>query len=181
MVPSNDLKLKFFERNVIKWQKFLKLRVRREMHTGANITVKTAKKFSRRTSSGATETPKKSRLVMLDIGKSERLRLLKVRCPAMVAEVLNVGEDYATDASTLCSFLGLQKRQLTKAIAAERRAGAFICASTDPARPGYFIAESVDEFRRYLRSLENRERELRLTREALLDAARRKGVDVGEA
>lgn len=151
------------------------------MHTGANITVKTAKKFSRRTSSGATETPKKSRLVMLDIGKSERLRLLKVRCPAMVAEVLNVGEDYATDASTLCSFLGLQKRQLTKAIAAERRAGAFICASTDPARPGYFIAESVDEFRRYLRSLENRERELRLTREALLDAARRKGVDVGEA
>lgn len=151
------------------------------MHTGANITVKTASESSRRTSSGVTETPKKSRLVMLDIGNAVPLRLLKARAVLMVAEVLNVGEDYALDATTLCSFLGLQKRQLTKAIAAERRAGAFICASTDPARPGYFIAESVDEFRRYLRSLENRERELRLTREALLDAARRKGVDLGEA
>ena len=94
----------------------------------------------------------------------------------MIAEVLNVGEDYAIDATTLCAFLGLQKRQLTKVIAAERRAGAFICASTDLAHPGYYLAENVDEFRRYLRSLENRERELRLTREALLDAARRKGV-----
>lgn len=148
------------------------------MHTGANITVKTASESSRRTSGGATETPKKSRLVMLDIGSAAPLRLLKVRCPAMVAEVLNVGEDYATDASTLCAFLGLQKRQLTKAIAAERRAGAFICANTDPARPGYYLAESVDEFRRYLRSLENRERELRLTRESLIDAARRKGIDL---
>lgn len=145
------------------------------MHIDVHITQQTAKRFSRRTSSGVTETPKKSRLVMLDIGKRERLRLLKVRAVLMIAEVLNVGEDYALDASTLCSFLGLQKRQLTKAIAAERRAGAFICASTDSAHPGYFIAESVDEFRRYLRTLEKRERELRLTREALLDAARRKG------
>lgn len=158
--------------------KFPKLRVRREMHTGANTTAKTAKKFSRRTRSGATETPKKSRLVMLDIGNAAPLRLPKARCQTLIAEVLNVGEDCALDASTLCSFLGLQKRQLTKAIAAERRAGAFICASTDPARPGYYIAESVDEFRRYLRSLENRERELRLTRESLIDAARRKGIDL---
>lgn len=151
------------------------------MHTGANITVKTASESSRRTRGGVTETPKKSRLVMLNIGNAAPLRLLKVRAVLMIAEVLNVGEDYALDASTLCSFLGLQKRQLTKAIAAERRAGAFICASTDSTRPGYYLAESVDEFRRYLRSLEKRERELRLTREALLDAARRKGVDVGEA
>ena len=96
----------------------------------------------------------------------------------MVAELLDIGEDYAIDATTLCSFLGLQKRQLTKAIAAERRAGAFICASTDSTCPGYYLAESVDEFRRYLRSLENRERELRLTRESLIDAARRKGIDL---
>ena len=151
------------------------------MHIGAHITQQTASESSRRTSCGVTETPKKSRLVMLDIGKRERLRLLKARAVLMIAEVLNVGEDYALDATTLCAFLGLQKRQLTKAIAAERRAGAFICASTDPARPGYYLAESVDEFRRYLRTLEKRERELRLTREALLDAARRKGVDLGEA
>ena len=133
------------------------------MHTGANITVKTASESSRRTSGGVTETPKKSRLVMLDIGKRKRLRLLKARCQTVIAEV---------------SFLGLQKRQLTKAIAAERRAGAFICASTDSTCPGYYLAESVDEFRRYLRSLENRERELRLTRESLIDAARRKGIDL---
>lgn len=99
----------------------------------------------------------------------------------MIAEALNVGEDFAIDASTLCSFFGLQKRQLTKIVAAERREGAFICASTDLAHPGYYIAENVEEFRRYLRSLENRERELRLTREALLDAARRKGIDLDEA
>lgn len=148
------------------------------MHTGANITAKTASESSRRTSGGVTETPKKSRLVMLDIGKRKRLRLLKARCQTVIAEVLNVGEDYAIDATTLCSFLGLQKRQLTKAIAAERRAGAFICASTDSTCPGYYLAESVDEFRRYLRSLENRERELRLTRESLIDAARRKGIDL---
>ncbi len=148
------------------------------MHTGANTTVKTASESSRRTSGGATETPKKSRLVMFDIGNAAPLRLLKARCQTVIAEVLNVGEDYAIDATTLCSFLGLQKRQLTKAIAAERRAGAFICASTDSTCPGYYLAESVDEFRRYLRSLENRERELRLTRESLIDAARRKGIDL---
>ena len=151
------------------------------MRIDVHITQQTVKKFSRRTRSGATETPKKSRLVMFDIGNAAPLRLLKARCQTVIAEVLNVGEDFALDATTLCSFLGLQKRQLTKAIAAERRAGAFICASTDSTCPGYYLAESVDEFRRYLRSLENRERELRLTREALLDAARRKGVDLGEA
>lgn len=151
------------------------------MRTDVHITPQTAKKSSRKTSGGATETPKKSRLAMLDTGKRGRLRLLKVRWATVIAEVLNVGEDFALDATTLCSFLGLQKRQLTKIIAAERREGAFICASTDLAHPGYFIAESVDEFRRYLRSLENRERELRLTRESLIDAARRKGVDLDEA
>lgn len=59
------------------------------MHTGANITVKTASESSRRTSSGVTETPKKSRLVMLDIGNAVPLRLLKARAVLMVAELLD--------------------------------------------------------------------------------------------
>ena len=155
-----------------KWQKFLKLRVRREMHTGANITVKTASEFSRRTRSGVTATPKKSRLVMVDIGKSERLRLLKARCPAMVAELLDIGERSAIPSSYLCKILGISRRQLTREIEKERRSGAFICASGS----GYFLAENTFEFRCYLRTLESRARELDTTRSALIAAAGRMGV-----
>lgn len=151
------------------------------MPLGAVIARKIAKQLTHITAHGSAHTLTAFESTSADIGNAARLRLLKARCPAMIAEVLNVGEDFALDATTICSFLGLQKRQLTKLIAAERREGAFICASTDLAHPGYYIAENVEEFRRYLRSLENRERELRLTREALLDAARRKGVDLDEA
>lgn len=99
----------------------------------------------------------------------------------MIYELLLAGRENAITSRHLCRMLGIDRRTLTAEIERERRAGCPICASVDCTCPGYFIAESVDEFRRYLRSLENRERELRLTREALLDAARRKGVDVGEA
>lgn len=95
----------------------------------------------------------------------------------MVAELLDVGERSALPSSYLCKILGISRRQLAREVERERRSGAFICANGD----GFFIAESVPEFRAYLRTLESRARELDTTREALIAAAGRMGVQGFEA
>lgn len=95
----------------------------------------------------------------------------------MVAELLDVGERSALPSPYLCKILGISRRKLTREIEKERRSGAFICASGS----GYYIAESVPGFRCYLRTLESRARELDTTREALIAAAGRRGVQGFEA
>lgn len=95
----------------------------------------------------------------------------------MIAELLDIGERSAIPSSYLCKILGISRRQLTREIERERRAGAFICASGS----GYFLAENVFEFRCYLRTLESRARELDTTRSALIAAAGRMGVQGFEA
>lgn len=95
----------------------------------------------------------------------------------MVAELLDVGERSAIPSSYLCKILGISRRQLAREVEKERRAGAFICANSD----GFFIAESVPEFRHYLCVLESRARELTVTREAMIAAAGRRGIDGFEA
>lgn len=91
----------------------------------------------------------------------------------MIVELLDVGERSALPSSYLCKILGISRRQLAREVEKERRSGSFICANGD----GFFIAESVPEFRAYLRTLESRARELDTTRSALIAAAGRMGVE----
>lgn len=84
----------------------------------------------------------------------------------MIHELLAEGEENARTAKELKDYLGLKKRQITKQIERERRAGWPICASvTDPR--GYFLAESRETLAAYCHSLKHRHREVGKTLEAL--------------
>ena len=70
------------------------------------------------------------------------------------------GAENAQSAAELCKLLGLSDvRVVTQAVEAERRAGAPICASSAPPC-GYYLAESKEEFKRYICSLERRSGEI---------------------
>lgn len=142
------------------------------MPLGAVIARKIAKQLTHITAHGSAHTLTAFESTSADIGNAARLRLLKARLIPMVAELLDVGERSALSSSYLCKILGISRRQLAREVERERRAGAFICANGD----GFFIAESVPEFRAYLRTLESRARELDTTRSALIAAAGRMGV-----
>lgn len=83
----------------------------------------------------------------------------------MIFEVLSEGAENAQTGKDLCVLLNLTARDLTAAVEKERRQGKPICASTGP-NPGYYLAATQDEMRRYCDSLQHREREIRKTRNA---------------
>lgn len=85
----------------------------------------------------------------------------------MVYEILSTGEINARTGKQLCRALNLTPRELTAAIARERREGKPICASTG-STPGYFLAETQEEMERYCRSLWRRAGEIHKTRRACL-------------
>ena len=67
------------------------------------------------------------------------------------------GHDNPLTCQEIVSALGLpDPRVVTKLIERERRAGVPICASTDSKRPGYYLADSPDELKNYMRSLRHR-------------------------
>lgn len=76
-----------------------------------------------------------------------------------VFEILRTGSENATDGGDLCRLLGLRRRDLSRIVEAERRAGVPICANTTGA-PGYYLAASREEMEAYCRSLEGRAEEL---------------------
>lgn len=63
-------------------------------------------------------------------------------------------------AKELCKITGKNRRELGKEIRKERKMGIPICASTDPTRPGFFIAGDQCDMRIYVRSLRSRIKEL---------------------
>ena len=142
------------------------------MHTDVHITPQTAKLRPQQTGNGDRHIQKKLKNITIDIGRKRQFLPLKVRAVLMIAELLDIGERSALPSAYLCKILGISRRQLAREVEKERRSGAFICANGD----GFFIAESVPEFRAYLRTLESRARELDTTREALIAAAGRMGV-----
>ena len=85
----------------------------------------------------------------------------------VIHEVLAEGAENARTAGELQNLLGLTKRQLTKAVEAERRAGWPICANTTEHR-GYYLAESREEMEAYCKRLKHRQREIGKTRRACL-------------
>lgn len=74
----------------------------------------------------------------------------------MVYEVLKVGERNALSPDYLRAILELtSNRAVQKQIEHERRQGKVILSSTQPPG-GYFLPESKQEIRRFIKTLENR-------------------------
>lgn len=87
-----------------------------------------------------------------------------------VSKLLSAGKAGAITGAELVKLLGLPDlRALTQLVEAERRAGIPICASTNSATPGYFLAETPEELEEYLLSLDRRLHNIRQTRQHLED------------
>lgn len=75
---------------------------------------------------------------------------------SMVYEVLKVGERNALSPDYLRATLGLtSNRAVQKQIEHERKQGKVILSNTQPPG-GYFLPETKQEIRRFIRTLENR-------------------------
>lgn len=93
-----------------------------------------------------------------------------------IQNFLGHGKNNATPGWKLLELVGGHDlRTVSKAVEAARRDGIPICATTSPDGPGYFIAANTDELSGYLRSLDHRLREVRVTR-AHLEAVLRSMV-----
>lgn len=86
----------------------------------------------------------------------------------MIFEVLSTGSENAITGNELCKILDISRRELSTLLERERRAGRPICASYGR-NPGYFIAETQEEMRRFCQSLMHTEQEIRKTRRACID------------
>lgn len=86
-----------------------------------------------------------------------------------VADVLCMGADNAMTGEVLASLFDCNPREISQRVERERRDGVPICASCDPARPGYFLASDPGELALYLASLDRRLRNISATRRHLQD------------
>ena len=84
----------------------------------------------------------------------------------MIHELLAEGEANARTARELRDYLGLKKRQITKQIERERRAGWPICANVATPK-GYYLAATREELAAYCFSLKHRHEEVGKTLEAM--------------
>lgn len=86
----------------------------------------------------------------------------------MIADFLTEGAENARTGKALCSLLNLTHRELTKGIEKERREGAPICATCNSKNPGYYLAATREEMKRYCDRLYKRAGEIFKTRRACL-------------
>lgn len=86
-----------------------------------------------------------------------------------ISAVLCMGADNAMTGEVLASLFDCNQREVSQAIERERRDGVPICASCDPACPGYFLASDPGELALYLASLDRRLRNIAVTRRHLHD------------
>lgn len=81
----------------------------------------------------------------------------------MIAELLPFGEENAIRGRDLCYKLGIPARALTAAVEKERRNGQPICATTDSANPGYYLAPDQQAMLAYCGRLNHRKNEIART------------------
>ena len=84
----------------------------------------------------------------------------------MIAELLHEGADHPQTACDLSRLLGMDPRDITRAIEQERKEGLLICATSR----GYFLARDPQEARQYARRLSRRIGSITKTRDALAAA-----------
>lgn len=85
----------------------------------------------------------------------------------MIHEYLFTGSGNAQTCETLCLRLDITKKELQRAILAERLAGIPICASSGR-MPGYFLAANKEEMQEFCASLRRRAGHIHKTRRACL-------------
>lgn len=95
----------------------------------------------------------------------------------MIADHLKAGKKNAKTGRALASILHCDIRDISAGVERERRQGQPIIASCDPENPGYYLAETAEELRRYCSKLHHRAGEIFKTRSALLDAAQTMPAD----
>ena len=92
----------------------------------------------------------------------------KFETQCQIMGCIPIGADRPVTAKQLAELCSVQnERQITKRIEALRRAGVPVCASCDPANPGYFRAASPGELALYLHGLRGRMKEITATHNAL--------------
>lgn len=89
----------------------------------------------------------------------------------MVSEFLFIGKEYARTARDLAHQLHTEPRNITQQVERERRQGIPICATSDPERPGYYLAADDDDLQQYCDKLRKRAGEIFKTRRAMLTGA----------
>ena len=83
-------------------------------------------------------------------------------------ELIPTGADHPVTAKDVAAMCGhSDQRKVSRQIEHLRRAGVPICASCDPANPGYYRAQSAAELALYLHGLRGRMKELTHTYNAL--------------
>ena len=86
----------------------------------------------------------------------------------ILGRVLPHGKPNALPGRELVKLLELKDlRELTQLVERERAEGAPICASTDSAAPGYYLADDPAELEQYIHSLDRRLRNMGQTRKHL--------------
>ncbi len=88
----------------------------------------------------------------------------------MIHEYLHKGAGNAQSTGELCALLGMEPRELRKAVEKERREHIPICATTRGKRRGYYLAANKEEMRRYCSSLLHRAGEIHKTRRSCMAA-----------
>lgn len=91
----------------------------------------------------------------------------------MIAEALLLGAKNARTAKSLAEQFNCTARDITRRIEYERRHGAPICASSDTAQPGYYLAANAEELTAYCRRLQKRTAAINRTRAGLEKTKRR--------
>lgn len=95
----------------------------------------------------------------------------KTQRKAIISSYLLYGRENAKTAAQLAVALNCRRRDISARIERERRQGQPICASSDPVKPGYYLAETAEELQEYCHGLRRRAGEIFKTRQALLKAA----------
>ena len=90
---------------------------------------------------------------------------------SVIAAILPTGKDDPLTAKEITKLLGMSdERVVTREIAKLRLCRVPVCASNDSKHPGYYLPESIDELKHYLRSLDHRRSELNAVYDGLLSA-----------
>lgn len=84
----------------------------------------------------------------------------------MIYEMLQTGQSNAQSATNLARVLGVHKRDVSRMVERERRAGYPICATSNGRDPGYFLPVDREDMRHYINRLRHREAEIAETRAA---------------
>ena len=86
----------------------------------------------------------------------------------ILGRVLPHGKGHAIPGRELVKLLKLKDlRDLTQLVEQERKNGSPVCASTDSAAPGYYLASDASELESYISSLDRRLHNIRMTRQHL--------------